>query len=38
VDDSGLVHLTTWEGLAVLVVWVVVFGIVGAVLTRRRDA
>jgi ABC-2 type transport system permease protein len=38
VDDSGLVHLTTWEGLAVLVVWVVVFGIVGAVLTKRRDA
>lgn len=35
---AGLVDLTSWEGLAVLVGWVLVFGVLAAVLVKRRDA
>jgi len=37
-STPGVVDLTSWEGLAVLIGWVVVFGIIGAVLLKRRDA
>jgi len=36
--QAGLVDLTSWEGLAVTIGWVLVFGIIGAVLLKRRDA
>jgi ABC-2 type transport system permease protein len=35
---GGLVDLSSWEGLAVLIAWTLVFGIIGAVLLKRRDA
>ncbi|MCX7522200.1 ABC transporter permease [Microbacterium sp. STN6] len=34
---AGIVSLNATEGLLVLIAWVVVFGIVGALLTKRRD-
>jgi ABC-2 type transport system permease protein len=35
---TGIVALDAWQGLAVLVAWVVVFLAVGAVMVKRRDA
>lgn len=37
-QNSGIVDLTSWEGLAVTIGWVLIFGIIGAVLLKRRDA
>jgi ABC-2 type transport system permease protein len=37
-QSSGIVDLTSWEGLAVTIGWVLIFGIIGAVLLKRRDA
>ncbi|HWU58675.1 MAG TPA: ABC transporter permease subunit [Microbacteriaceae bacterium] len=37
-QSSGIVDLTSWEGLAVTIGWVLVFGVIGAVLLKRRDA
>jgi ABC-2 type transport system permease protein len=35
---ADVVDLTSWEGLAVTIGWVLIFGIIGAVLLKRRDA
>ncbi|MEO8907771.1 MAG: ABC transporter permease subunit [Microbacteriaceae bacterium] len=35
---AGLIDLTSWEGLVVTVAWVLVFGVIAAVLVKRRDA
>lgn len=35
---ADVVDLTSWEGLAVAIGWVLIFGIIGGVLLKRRDA
>ncbi|MGN6324746.1 ABC transporter permease subunit [Pseudolysinimonas sp.] len=37
VQAPGAIALEPWQGLLVLMAWVVVLGVVGAVLVRRRD-